>query len=303
MIYKLVPSVKMTISSNKISLSKGIWNFSLVEILKDDYNFVWNDLITLFSKIFRENEIYPNEISPEIEKIITELLNYQMIYKHVSKKSYDLLVCNDVVYNYLLNLKNESSFFKNMPRKSFLNLENVDFSNFNTILILYFNDSLIELRNLNEKLVRAKKDITYSLLEGEFIHIMNRDEESKSACFECYYERIISRMNSENYFRFIELQKNFSEKIKDSKDDLSLLVLMISILEIVLKNSSIYLDGFGMNNRLLKLFVPTFEINYDYLLKIPFCKVCGSESKMIAHENNLDLMKFLRVTKAKNDKN
>lgn len=300
MLYKFVPGVKYFLGEEKIILTKGIWNFTLVELLKNDYSQNWDEIYSLIRSIIKEEDIDESNLNPELERLILELRGYQILYKYQNFIFFDLLICNTNVFNllkklseqFVLNLK-----VKNLKHIDISEVNKEDLKNYQNPLIIYENDSLVKLRKLNELLVEQNKNFTFALLEGEFIHIFSHNSVAKTACFECYYERIVSRMNTENFNRFLIMQNKVNETFKLIENSIKhqYTLLMLAMLDVILNNTNIYLEGFLTNNRLLKIFLPTFELNYDYLLKMPFCKVCGSENKKLVKKSNIETLELLRM--------
>lgn len=300
MIYKFVPGVKYFLGEEKIVLTKGIWNFTLIELLKSDYLKNWNEIYELISSVIKEQDINESNLNPDLERIILELRGYQILYKYENFKFFDLLICNKNIFDLLNKLSDQLSLnlqVKNLKYFDISEINKQNITNYQNALVIYENDSLVNLRTLNESLIQLNKNFTFALLEGEFIHIFSHNSSAKTACFECYYERIISRMNTKNFNKFLTIQNKGFEIFKSIQNQTKnqYTLLMLSMLDVILNNTNVYLEGFLTNNRLLKFFLPTFELNYDYLLKMPFCKVCGSENKKLVKKSNIQTLELLRM--------
>lgn len=308
MIYKFVPGVKYFLGEEKIVLTKGIWNFTLIELLKKDYIKNWNEIYELISSIIKEEDINEANLNPDLERILLELRGYQVLYKYENFKFFDLIICNENVFDLLNKLSDHLSLnlkVKNLKHFNISDVSKEDLVNYQNPLVIYENDSLVNLRALNESLVNLNKNFTFALLEGDFIHIFSHNSAAKTACFECYYERIVSRMNTENFNKFLIIQNKEFEKFKTTNNELKkqYTLLMLSMLDVILNNTNVYLEGFLTNNRLLKFFLPTFELNYDYLLKMPFCKICGSENKKLVKKSNIETLELLKMLYGDNHEN
>lgn len=308
MIYKFVPGVKYFLGEEKIVLTKGIWNFTLIELLKKDYIKNWNEIYELISSIIKEEDINEANLNPDLERILLELRGYQVLYKYENFKFFDLIICNENVFDLLNKLSDYLSLnlkVKNLKHFNILDVSKEDLVNYQNPLVIYENDSLVNLRALNESLVNLNKNFTFALLEGDFIHIFSHNSAAKTACFECYYERIVSRMNTENFNKFLIIQNKEFEKFKTTNNEIKkqYTLLMLSMLDVILNNTNVYLEGFLTNNRLLKFFLPTFELNYDYLLKMPFCKICGSENKKLVKKSNIETLELLKMLYGDNHEN
>lgn len=308
MIYKFVPGVKYFLGEEKIVLTKGIWNFTLIELLKKDYIKNWNEIYELISSIIKEEDINEANLNPDLERILLELRGYQVLYKYENFKFFDLIICNENVFDLLNKLSDYLSLnlkVKNLKHFNISDVSKEDLVNYQNPLVIYENDSLVNLRALNESLVNLNKNFTFALLEGDFIHIFSHNSAAKTACFECYYERIVSRMNTENFNKFLIIQNKEFEKFKTTNNEIKkqYTLLMLSMLDVILNNTNVYLEGFLTNNRLLKFFLPTFELNYDYLLKMPFCKICGSENKKLVKKSNIETLELLKMLYGDNHEN
>lgn len=308
MIYKFVPGVKYFLGEEKIVLTKGIWNFTLIELLKKDYIKNWNEIYELISSIIKEEDINEANLNPDLERILLELRGYQVLYKYENFKFFDLIICNENVFDLLNKLSDHLSLnlkVKNLKHFNISDVSKEDLVNYQNPLVIYENDSLVNLRALNESLVNLNKNFTFALLEGDFIHIFSHNSAAKTACFECYYERIVSRMNTENFNKFLIIQNKEFEKFKTTNNEIKkqYTLLMLSMLDVILNNANVYLEGFLTNNRLLKFFLPTFELNYDYLLKMPFCKICGSENKKLVKKSNIETLELLKMLYGDNHEN
>lgn len=143
------------------------------------------------------------------------------------------------------------------------------------------------LRNLNRLLMRFEIPFTLSFIDGPFIS-MTTIKTEETACFECFEQRALARLEDHvSYIKYIKAETTSRKKMIDNSQLHFTPMLSIlgtaSVTEAYLFLTTGYSKLMG---KVLNVYVPTFEIQYQDMLRIPYCPACGHISKAKVKEMN-----------------
>lgn len=269
--YILSSDVRYKIQKDLI-IKKGIWNLIEIKITEEDFKSKenWNIFINLWKHIDKTFSFETDVL--EIIDILDDLALYQIVSKGTDKLNLDLIVSDFTNKNfYDLNAK-VVSFDTTFD---LLNKNN-SYQNVLVFINKYEEEKLLSLNKIfMEKTINAM----YAFLDGGFIHLVSLNDYS-FGCLECVMARFISRHSTwETSVPQFKIENN------EKTDEINYL---ISLSKLLIKVSQTYGKNI-LNNKILSIYLPTFELHVDRILKIPFCSTCGYISKKQSQELNINL--------------
>lgn len=143
--------------------------------------------------------------------------------------------------------------------------------------------SIMFIRNLNRVTWELEMPVTLSFIDGPFISMLSTTP-PKTGCLECFELRSLSRMEDHvSYHRFVRSENN---KRGIGKGAIPLLNLLTNLVmsEGFLIN---VLNASRFSGRVLNIYLPTFEIQVQDVLRAPFCHACGAVAKSKLEELNI----------------
>lgn len=130
---------------------------------------------------------------------------------------------------------------------------------------------------LNAALYSAAVNYVFSIIDGPFIYIGPTVEAGRRGCFECLESRVLASIRSaESYVKFkrhLAIRGGQNPK-SPATIGLSQLALQISALEAI--HATLSGKAFT-RNKVLSLYIPTFEFSFHEILPVAQCSTCGSE--------------------------
>lgn len=299
---KLSGSVSISIGTNKILLRKGIWNYTFSEVSKDFFRINdWKQIIDFFINLSLKKFVNINEKKWNknlLIPIIDQLWENEWISlnnKEIQREyDFNILVSNKnkgIVKNFFK--KNKIFSWRNFSDNFLLNLPK-DFGN--NILCFFENQDISYIFLLNKFLFNKKyENVIFVIFDEQYLHIIIIGDFSKG-CFECFSERILLKMSSQesqNFREFIEKIDKFKFSInKNVKNVINLASSLLNTSSIFNKNNKYFW------NKSISIYLPTMEINYDKIFKIPNCSTCCNSSEGSKfYFSNYDLLKEIKDVK------
>lgn len=136
------------------------------------------------------------------------------------------------------------------------------------------------LRNLNRILIKLSKPLSLCMMDGPFMTLFTI-KPLETACFECFENRLLARLEDMAVYRTFVANTRNKPTFKE-KTILSPLLQPLT--------SAALMEGFLLSSieraklagRVLNIYLPILEIQFQDLLRVPFCPACGfiAESQM-----------------------
>lgn len=157
-------------------------------------------------------------------------------------------------------------------------------SPFSWIGCFFLSPSIFFLRNLSNVCIQTHQPFTMGFVDGPFLTIASFSP-PETGCFSCFEERHLSRMKSLKVYHDY-LKSREKNEWKRYEDSLGGELLLDSIRSLVI-HEGISLCTIGKSRlmgRVLNIHLPTFEIQFGNLLRVPYCPSCGYVAKSMQKE-------------------
>lgn len=252
----------------------------------------------IFNELINENLVISEEHYKTVHQIIYNMLNIRNITKFKKENIRIILYSDnffvrDLINLFLKDIKNIS--VEIMPDETYtkianLNLiENVDglemltkldeikqiLMGYDAVGIIMSRPSILFLLNLNRILIQLKIPMSIGILDGPFIHIMSLHP-PYTACFEDFELRLRARLTeTQAYLKFIKLSDKYSKNTIKEYDNRN---IILNILASMVISETILLSALNTSKLLgksLSIYIPTFEIQIQDILRSPTCPACG----------------------------
>lgn len=143
--------------------------------------------------------------------------------------------------------------------------------------------SILTLRNLNRLALRLGKPVVVGLIDGPFATVVGA-ESPRTGCLECFEQRSLARLEDHiGYHSFVGAGGAGSDTGGNRANGVE------SLLCAFLMNEAILLRALGTSRflgRALSVYLPTYEMQAQDVLRIATCPACGHTSRDIAQEIN-----------------
>ena len=148
---------------------------------------------------------------------------------------------------------------------------------------LFRNPSVVMLRNLNRAVEKLEKAFIFGVIDGPFLSIVGA-KPPYTGCFECFELRSLARLEDHVAYQAFAATRPPVADTAAASPLLALLVnLVISECFVEAKAGTSRFSG-----RVLNIYLPTFEIQVQDLLRMPGCPACGHVSKQRMREINFN---------------
>lgn len=148
---------------------------------------------------------------------------------------------------------------------------------------LFRNPSLVMLRNLNRAVEKLGKTLIFGILDGPFLSMVGA-KPPYTGCFECYELRSLARLEDHVAYHEFAATRPPAADTAAASPLLGLLAnLVMSECFVESKAGTSRFSG-----RVLNIYLPTFEIQVQDLLRMPGCPACGHISKQKIREINFN---------------
>ena len=161
-------------------------------------------------------------------------------------------------------------------------------NDFKKILVILDEYDENKYLHINKLAFAQDIQVFYALRDGLYIHLVCISDYNMG-CFECVLKRFIARIKIET----TNIKTNLN--IHKENDEINYLIYLAKLI----LNSSNKYQKMILNNIILSIYLSTFEIHTDNILKVSFCDTCGHITKTQAKEQNLTLVNY--VNKAVKD--
>ena len=123
-----------------------------------------------------------------------------------------------------------------------------------------------------------------AFMDGPFIYVGPSFQPKQGACFECLETRVISNLREDlNYIQSKSTRDTLSPSLKKVQYYSSLSAIKIGHLGAELmrwmKDGSCF-----TRNRIFSIYVPTMEVTYHPILRVPRCRSCGVQTGRDSYE-------------------
>lgn len=169
------------------------------------------------------------------------------------------------------------------------------FMQFEGVILLLGNLNPFLLRNINRILIGLNKPIFFGTIDGPFM-LITCLEPKRTACIECYEQRIIARMTDHVlYHRF---NKEYEKHKRNSKlvslgDFLSPAYYHIAYILVGDAFTFFQVKTSKLMGRALHIYVPFFEFQNQDVLRISSCPACGYLSTYKSRCLNIETQKLV----------
>ena len=270
--FGLFNDVKFRIEEEKIIVKKGIWNVITIEIEKTLFPILnnWIEMKKIWKKFITTHQITTNNSA--ILKILNDCCHYFILYKKNKILKIDMIISDFEKDNFKIF---NCDVFKFDTGLEIIKNNN----NIKRIMVVHNKYNEDNFLLLNKLLFLKKIKCFYSLIDGNYIHLLNIDN-FNLGCFGCVVKRFLSRHEE------WDNNKIQYDKTINVIDDCTNFLLYMN--KLILNTSQLY-EKIILNNKIFSIFLPTFEIHIDRILKVPFCDVCGYITKNQSEELNINL--------------
>lgn len=148
------------------------------------------------------------------------------------------------------------------------------------LLVVMRNASMGLLRNLNRVAEAGSLRMVISLLDGPFLNVLGIHPPN-TGCLECFEQRSLARQEDHvAYHRFANATLG--------ADDGTYGPILALAADLALVESAMWATGGSTRSvgRVLGVYLPTFELQAQRLLRIPSCPACGQYAKERLREIN-----------------
>lgn len=149
-----------------------------------------------------------------------------------------------------------------------------EFESIGTVLGLFQGPSLISLRNINRVVEHLGRPLIVGMIDGPFLSVVGV-QTPYTGCFECFELRSLARLEDHITYH------NFVNGVINGNDSADRFPLMSLLMNIVLTEGFLHMriGTSRFTGRVLSIYLPTFEIQAQDLLRMPGCPACGYIAK------------------------
>ena len=141
--------------------------------------------------------------------------------------------------------------------------------------------SILTLRNLNRLACHVEKPVIVGLIDGPFATVVGADS-PRTGCLECFEQRSLARLEDHiGYHSFVTAGSAGGGGANGVE----------SLLCAFLVNEAVLLHSLGTSRfigRALSIYLPTYEMQAQDVLRIATCPACGHVARDIAQEINFN---------------
>lgn len=154
---------------------------------------------------------------------------------------------------------------------------------YDSIVACLSHSSILTLRNLNRLTVRLGKPAVVGLVDGPFATLVGADS-PRTGCLECFEQRSLARLEDHiGYHSFVGAGGPVGDGLGNRANGVE------SLLCAFLMNEAVLLRTLGTSRflgRALSVYLPTYEMQAQDVLRIGTCPACGHTARDIAQEIN-----------------
>lgn len=156
---------------------------------------------------------------------------------------------------------------------------------YDSIVVCISKASILALRNLNRLTCSLEKPMVVGLIDGPFVTVVGADS-PRTGCLECFEQRSLARLEDHiSYHDFVAGGVSSSDHLGARGSGIE------SLLCAFLINETILLQSLGTSRfigRALSVYLPTYEMQAQDVLRIATCPTCGHVSSDITQEINFN---------------
>jgi thiazole/oxazole-forming peptide maturase SagC family component len=150
-----------------------------------------------------------------------------------------------------------------------------------SLVVCVSRSSILALRNLNRWVCRVGKPVVVGLVDGPFATVAGA-ESPRTGCLECFEQRSLARLEDHiGYHAFVGAGQAGGGAARANGVE--------SLLCAFLVNEAVLLNTLGTSRfigRALSVYLPTYEMQAQDVLRIATCPACGHVARDIAQEIN-----------------
>ena len=158
------------------------------------------------------------------------------------------------------------------------------------IMVCMQAPKLTMLRNLNRLSLELEKPVVSAFIDGPFITAFTVNP-GITGCIECFEQRALSRMEDHvSYHKFVDA------KVCSSTESNKGYIPTLNMLTNLVVSEGYLINTIGASKfegRVLSVYVPSFEIQVDDILRVPFCPACGNVAKADFTELNISSRRIM----------
>ncbi|MBS2963473.1 hypothetical protein KGA66_10475 [Actinocrinis puniceicyclus] len=147
--------------------------------------------------------------------------------------------------------------------------------------------SVLTLRNLNRLACHLEKPVVVGLIDGPFATVVGADS-PRTGCLECFEQRSLARLEDHiGYHAFVGAGSaaGTRQPAGGGANGVESLLCAFLVNEVVLLRS---VDTSRFIGRALSIYLPTYEMQAQDVLRIATCPACGHVARDIAQEINFN---------------
>lgn len=145
--------------------------------------------------------------------------------------------------------------------------------------------SILTLRNLNRLVCHVEKPVVVGLIDGPFATVVGADS-PRTGCLECFEQRSLARLEDHiGYHSFVGAGSTAGAGGAAGANGVE------SLLCAFLVNEAVLLRSLGTSRfigRALSIYLPTYEMQAQDVLRIATCPACGHIARDVAQEINFN---------------
>lgn len=154
-----------------------------------------------------------------------------------------------------------------------------------SLVVCVSRASILTLRNLNRLACHVEKPVVVGLVDGPFATIVGA-ESPRTGCLECFEQRSLARLEDHiGYHAFVKAGTPGGEGFGQRANGVEALLCAYLVNEAVLLQS---LGTSRFLGRALSVYLPTYEMQAQDVLRVATCPACGHVSRDISQEINFN---------------
>lgn len=175
-----------------------------------------------------------------------------------------------------------------------INLKDIFKLNLNNVFFVITCPDIKKIIEFNKYFLEKNIKVTYLITDGDFLHIIFVDNYYQG-CFECFNNRSLLQMDPAALKSTIDFLNNGSDYLYNNNNlkQIKYISMGIKIVDSLLFTNFIVRNNL-LKNKVISIYIPTFEVNIDYISKIPNCVSCGINNRKQNKIANFSVIDYIR---------
>jgi thiazole/oxazole-forming peptide maturase SagC family component len=279
------------------SEAEGIIDYlNQLDVLEDNYSTAFDYYTDIYAPAFKAKQL-PTEqvINKKIYILGDETLGLKIKENLVSNA---MLVQVEIVnqhssYMEILTNSNDSWLYNALQFEEIAH----KFNQFKDGFIILASDSInpVLAKRFNRIAHSLEIDWLHAAIDGPFIFIGPTFEAQQTACYECFETRVAINLREYGSYQKYKNAIANNQIVRKAEFPMQGLLrnLMISHLSLEVFNFILTACNFT-KNKVMSIYLPTMEINFNEFLKVANCEACGTQVHRDDHQLYFDVQGLLQ---------